>query len=296
MSLLGAAEIRELAELLDLRPAKSLGQNFVIDGNVCQKIVRVAGVTADDIALEIGPGLGSLTLALLEVTSSVIAVEIDQRLADRLPITVAEHKDSDYKLTVINTDALALRTLPVAPTVLVANLPYNVSVPVLLHLLEILPSLNTGVVMVQAEVADRLAAKPGTKEYGIPSLKASWWAQVSGAGSVSRSIFWPVPGVDSKLVSFKRHETPGDEAMRKGVFQLVDAAFAQRRKMLRAALSGDFFHGQVEGLASGGKSKRRHQHQCAHVQRTHDASCVNLAHQTRVLKVNAIHNTHRAGG
>ena len=240
MSLLGAAEIRELAELLDLRPAKSLGQNFVIDGNVCQKIVRVAGVSADDIALEIGPGLGSLTLALLEVTSSVIAVEIDQRLADRLPITVAEHKDSDYKLTVINTDALALRTLPVAPTVLVANLPYNVSVPVLLHLLEILPSLNTGVVMVQAEVADRLAAKPGTKEYGIPSLKASWWAQVSGAGSVSRSIFWPVPGVDSKLVSFKRHETPGDEAMRKGVFQLVDAAFAQRRKMLRAALSGIF--------------------------------------------------------
>jgi 16S rRNA (adenine1518-N6/adenine1519-N6)-dimethyltransferase len=240
MSLLGAAEIRELAELLDLRPAKSLGQNFVMDGNVCQKIVRVAGVTADDIALEIGPGLGSLTLALLEVTSKVIAVEIDQRLADRLPITVAEHKSDSYHLTVINTDALALRELPVAPTVLVANLPYNVSVPVLLHLLEILPSLNTGVVMVQAEVADRLAAKPGTKEYGIPSLKASWWAQVTGAGSVSRSIFWPVPGVDSKLVSFKRHETPGDDAMRKGVFQLVDAAFAQRRKMLRAALSGIF--------------------------------------------------------
>ena len=240
MSLLGAAEIRELAELLDLRPAKSLGQNFVIDGNVCQKIVRVAGVTADDTALEIGPGLGSLTLALLEVTSSVIAVEIDQRLADRLPITVSDHRDSGYNLTVLNIDALALRTLPVAPTVLVANLPYNVSVPVLLHLLEILPSLNTGVVMVQAEVADRLAAKPGTKEYGIPSLKASWWAQVSGAGSVSRSIFWPVPGVDSKLVSFKRHETPGDDVMRKGVFQLVDAAFAQRRKMLRAALSGIF--------------------------------------------------------
>ena len=240
MALLGAAEIRELAELLDLRPAKSLGQNFVIDGNVCQKIVRVAGVTADDIALEIGPGLGSLTLALLEVTTNVIAVEIDQRLADRLPITVADHKDTGYKLTVINTDALALRELPVAPTVLVANLPYNVSVPVLLHLLEILPSLNTGVVMVQAEVADRLAAKPGTKEYGIPSLKASWWAEVTGAGSVSRSIFWPVPGVDSKLVGFKRRATPGDEAMRRGVFQLIDAAFAQRRKMLRAALAGIF--------------------------------------------------------
>ena len=240
MSLLGAAEIRELAELLDLRPAKSLGQNFVIDGNFCQKIVRVAGVTADDIALEIGPGLGSLTLALLEVTPNVVAVEIDNRLAERLPITVAKHSDGGNNLTVLNIDALALRELPVAPTVLVANLPYNVSVPVLLHLLEILPSLNTGVVMVQAEVADRLAAKPGTKEYGIPSLKASWWAEVSGAGSVSRSIFWPVPGVDSKLVGFKRRATPGDEAMRRGVFQLIDAAFAQRRKMLRAALAGIF--------------------------------------------------------
>ena len=240
MSLLGAAEIRELAELLDLLPAKSLGQNFVIDGNVCQKIVRVAGVTADDIALEIGPGLGSLTLALLEVTPNVFAVEIDNRLAERLPITVAKHSDGENNLTVLNIDALALRELPVAPTVLVANLPYNVSVPVLLHLLEILPSLNTGVVMVQAEVADRLAAKPGTKEYGIPSLKASWWAEVSGAGSVSRSIFWPVPGVDSKLVGFKRRATPGDEAMRRGVFQLIDAAFAQRRKMLRAALAGIF--------------------------------------------------------
>lgn len=240
MTLLGAVEIRELAELLDLRPAKSLGQNFVIDGNVCQKIVRTAGVTANDVALEIGPGLGSLTLALLEVTPNVIAVEIDNRLADRLPITVSEHNKSDYQLTVLNIDALALRELPIAPTVLVANLPYNVSVPVLLHLLEILPTLNTGVVMVQAEVADRLAAKPGSKEYGIPSLKASWWAEVTGAGSVSRSIFWPVPGVDSKLVGFKRRATPGDEAMRKGVFQLIDAAFAQRRKMLRAALAGIF--------------------------------------------------------
>jgi len=240
MTLLGAAEIRELAESLDLRPAKSLGQNFVIDGNVCQKIVRVAGVTSSDYALEIGPGLGSLTLALLEVTSNVIAVEIDNRLAQQLPVTVAKHADIKSNLTVLNIDALALRELPVSPTVLVANLPYNVSVPVLLHLLEILPSLNTGVVMVQAEVADRLAAKPGSKEYGIPSLKASWWAEVTGAGSVSRSIFWPVPGVDSKLVSFKRRATPGDEIMRRGVFQLIDAAFAQRRKMLRAALASIF--------------------------------------------------------
>lgn len=240
MSLLGAAEIRELAEQLELRPAKSLGQNFVIDGNVCQKIVRVAGVRATDCALEIGPGLGSLTLALLEVTPKVIAVEIDTRLSDQLPITVAKHRNEPYGLVVLNIDALALRELPESPTVLVANLPYNISVPVLLHLLEILPSLNSGVVMVQAEVADRLAAKPGTKDYGIPSLKASWWAQVNGAGSVSRSIFWPVPGVDSKLVSFERRATPGDDEMRRGVFKLIDAAFAQRRKMLRAALSGIF--------------------------------------------------------
>ena len=240
MSLLGAAAIRELAAALDLKPSKSLGQNFVIDSNICTKIVRIAGVTQDDIALEIGPGLGSLTLALLESAASVIAVEIDHRLATALPLTISRYSEHPENLTVIHADALSLEELHIQPTVLVANLPYNVSVPVLLHLLEILPSLNTGVVMVQAEVADRLAAKPGTKEYGIPSLKASWWAQVSGAGSVSRSIFWPVPGVDSKLVSFKRHETPGDDVMRKGVFQLVDAAFAQRRKMLRAALSGIF--------------------------------------------------------
>ena len=240
MTLLGAAEIRELAEELGIKPAKSLGQNFVIDANVCRKIVRTAGVTSSDVALEIGPGLGSLTLALLEEAKSVIAVEIDERLATRLPQTVAAHNESAATFSVIHQDALHLKSLPEAPTVLVANLPYNVSVPVLLHLLEIFPTLKSGVVMVQAEVADRLAAKPGTKEYGIPSLKASWWAQVSGAGSVSRSIFWPVPGVDSKLVSFKRHETLGDDVMRKGVFQLVDAAFAQRRKMLRAALSGIF--------------------------------------------------------
>jgi 16S rRNA (adenine1518-N6/adenine1519-N6)-dimethyltransferase len=154
-----------------------------------------------------------------------------------LPITVAQHFEHPENLTVINKDALAVNELPVAPTVLVANLPYNVSVPVLLHLLEKFPTLRTGVVMVQAEVADRLAAKPGTKEYGIPSLKASWWAEVTGAGSVSRSIFWPVPGVDSKLVGFKRRATPGDEVMRKKVFTIIDAAFAQRRKMLRSALS-----------------------------------------------------------
>ena len=237
MTLLGAAQIRELAAQLDLKPSKSLGQNFVIDSNVCTKIVRTAGVTSADIALEIGPGLGSLTLAMLEVAHSVIAVEIDPRLAQQLPITVAQHFEHPENLTVINKDALAVNELPVAPTVLVANLPYNVSVPVLLHLLEKFPTLRTGVVMVQAEVADRLAAKPGGKEYGIPSVKAAWWADVKNVGTVSRSIFWPAPNVDSKLVGFTRRETAGSEESREKVFTIIDAAFAQRRKMLRSALS-----------------------------------------------------------
>ena len=237
MTLLGAAQIRELAAALDLKPSKSLGQNFVIDSNVCTKIVRTAGVTSDDIALEIGPGLGSLTLAMLEVAKSVIAVEIDPRLAQQLPITVAQHFEHPENLTVINKDALAVNELLVAPTVLVANLPYNVSVPVLLHLLEKFPTLRTGVVMVQAEVADRLAAKPGGKEYGIPSVKAAWWADVKNVGTVSRSIFWPAPNVDSKLVGFTRRETAGSEESRAKVFTIIDAAFAQRRKMLRSALS-----------------------------------------------------------
>jgi 16S rRNA (adenine1518-N6/adenine1519-N6)-dimethyltransferase len=237
MSLLGAAEIRELAATLDIKPSKSLGQNFVHDGNVCRKIVRTAGLTSTDIALEIGPGLGSLTLAMLEEAESVIAVEIDARLAGQLPATAAKHSERAGLLTVINQDALTLKELPVAPTVLIANLPYNVSVPVFLHLLEIFPSLRSGVVMVQAEVADRLAAKPNSKEYGIPSVKAAWWADVTGAGSVSRSIFWPQPNVDSKLVAFVRRQTPGDEELRKKVFTIIDLAFAQRRKMLRSALS-----------------------------------------------------------
>jgi 16S rRNA (adenine1518-N6/adenine1519-N6)-dimethyltransferase len=212
----------------------------VIDANVCRKIVRTAGITSTDIALEIGPGLGSLTLALMEEAASVVAVEIDARLANQLPLTADTHSEHPELLTVINQDALQLKTLPVDPTVLVANLPYNVSVPVFLHLLEIFPTLRSGVVMVQAEVADRLAAKPNTKDYGIPTVKAAWWAEVTGAGSVSRSIFWPAPNVDSKLVAFKRRATPGDEALRKEVFAIIDLAFAQRRKMLRAALSSRY--------------------------------------------------------
>ena len=167
----------------------------------------------------------------------MVAVEIDQRLAHQLPITVEKLFEHPEKLTLINQDALTLMELPIEPTVLVANLPYNVSVPVLLNLLERFPSLRTGVVMVQAEVADRLAGRPGTKEYGIPSVKAAWWAEVKGAGSISRSVFWPAPNVDSKLVSFTRRSTPGDEVLRKKTFEVIDVAFAQRRKMLRSALA-----------------------------------------------------------
>ena len=236
-NLLGAAEIREIAERIGLRPTKKLGQNFVVDANTCRKIVKSADVGPTDIALEIGPGLGSLTLAMLESASEVIAIEIDERLSAELPETAERHGFDSSKLTIINQDAMGITTLPKDPTVLVANLPYNVSVPVLLRFLELFPTLRSGVVMVQSEVADRLVAKPNSKTYGSPSVKATWWADLTSAGTVSRSIFWPVPNVDSSLVRFVRHESAGDETLRKATFKIIDAAFAQRRKMMRAALS-----------------------------------------------------------
>lgn len=236
-NLLGAAEIREIAERIGVRPTKKLGQNFVVDANTCRKIVKSAGVESSDVALEIGPGLGSLTLAMLECAREVIAIEIDSRLAAELPETAKRHGFAQSKLTIITQDAMQVSKLPSDPTVLVANLPYNVSVPVLLLFLELFPTLRAGVVMVQSEVADRLVAKPNSKTYGSPSVKAAWWADLTSAGTVSRSIFWPVPNVDSSLVRFVRHESAGDEALRKSTFKIIDAAFAQRRKMMRAALS-----------------------------------------------------------
>ena len=236
-NLLGAAEIREIAERIGVRPTKKLGQNFVVDANTCRKIVKGADVGSNDVALEIGPGLGSLTLAMMESAREVIAIEIDDRLAAELPETAKRHGFDANKLTIINEDAMSVSILPIEPTVLVANLPYNVSVPVLLRFLELFPTLRSGVVMVQSEVADRLVAKPNSKTYGSPSVKATWWADLTSAGTVSRSIFWPVPNVDSSLVRFVRHQSAGDEALRKVVFKIIDAAFAQRRKMMRAALS-----------------------------------------------------------
>jgi len=236
-NLLGATEIRELAAKLDLKPTKKLGQNFVVDANTCRKIVKLADVTSADIALEIGPGLGSLTLALLEVSKSVIAIEIDQRLAQQLPITVAARGIDSNKLTVLTQDAMQVVKLDKDPNVLVANLPYNVSVPVLLNLLELFPSIKRGVVMVQSEVAERLVAKADSKEYGSPTVKGNWWADLTWAGSVGRSVFWPVPNVDSALVRFDRHAPIGSEAERVKTFKVIDHAFAKRRKMMRSALS-----------------------------------------------------------
>ncbi|PRY67290.1 dimethyladenosine transferase [Glaciihabitans tibetensis] len=236
MTLLGPAEIRDLAELLGIQPTKKLGQNFVIDANTVRRIVRVAGVTADTVVVEVGPGLGSLTLGLLETGAEVVAVEIDKRLAAQLPTTV-QQLQPDARLTVITQDAMVIDSLPRDPTVLVANLPYNVSVPVLLHFLETFPALQSALVMVQAEVGQRLAAPPGSKVYGAPSAKAAWYGEWKTSGTVSRQVFWPVPNVDSILVGFERRELPGTEIERLATFTLIDAAFQQRRKMLRQALS-----------------------------------------------------------
>lgn len=234
--LLGAAAVRSLAAELGLRPSKRLGQNFVIDPNTVERIVRLAGVLPGMHVLEVGPGLGSLTLALLQEQATVTAIEVDAGLAARLPRTVSERFPS-ARLTVIVADAARVGEVPGEPEALVANLPYNVAVPVLLHLLVVLPSVRSGLVMVQREVALRLAARPGSRAYGVPSVKAGWFAEVSYAGDVPRQVFWPVPNVDSGLVRLVRVPPPTCRSTREQVFALVDAAFAQRRKSLRAALA-----------------------------------------------------------
>jgi len=232
--------VRLLAERLDLRPTKQRGQNFVIDPNTVRRIVRESGVDGDDVVVEVGPGLGSLTLALLEVAARVVAIEVDDRLAALLPETLATYApDRVERFEVVCADAMRVDAVPgPPPTALVANLPYNVSVPVLLHLFELLPSLEHGLVMVQSEVADRLAAAPGSRTYGVPSVKAAWYADVRRAGAVGRNVFWPAPNVDSGLVAWTRREPPATSATRAQVFAVVDAAFAQRRKGLRGALRG----------------------------------------------------------
>ena len=248
VALLGAGDVRSLARGMDLRPSKARGQNFVVDPAAVRRVVRVAGVAEGERVLEVGPGLGSLTLALLQAGASVVAVEVDERLAKALAATVADRAPSVAgRLAVLAADALVvdgdrLRAAAAAlggagPTRLVANLPYNVAVPVLLHLLAELPEITEVLVMVQSEVAQRLAAAPGGRTYGVPSVKAAWYGEVTVAGAVPRGVFWPVPNVDSSLVRLRTRPAPGDAALREATFAVVDAAFSQRRKMLRSALA-----------------------------------------------------------
>ena len=240
--LLTPGDVRELAERLGVRPSKRLGQNFVVEPGTVRRIAALAALEPQDVVLEVGPGLGSLTLALLEADAGqVVGVEIDPVLAAELPRTIAARAPGRAdRMAVVALDALQIEghDLPAAPSALVANLPYNVAVPVLLHLLAALPSLRRGLVMVQAEVADRMCAAPGSRVYGTPSVKLAWYAAARPAGPVPRSVFWPVPNVDSRLVAFTRRDPPATAASREEVFAVVDAAFRQRRKTLRAALSG----------------------------------------------------------
>ena len=240
--MLTPGDVSELAGRLGVRPSKRFGQNFVIEPGTVRRIAALARLRPGDVVLEVGPGLGSLTLALLEAGAGrLLAVEIDPVLAAALPQTIAARApELAGRVSVVAADALRIgaRDLPAAPAVLVANLPYNVAVPVVLHLLAVLPSLRRGLVMVQAEVADRMCAAPGSRVYGTPSAKLAWFAEARPAGPVPRSVFWPVPNVDSRLVAFTRRDPPQTTATREEVFAVVDAAFRQRRKTLRAALSG----------------------------------------------------------
>ncbi len=241
--LLGAGDIRHLAGRLGVHPTKKLGQNFVVEPGTVRQIAALAAPRTGDVILEVGPGLGSLTLALLETAPArLVAVEVDSVLAGELPRTIAERAPAVAdRVTVLTADALAVGEPEIgapAPTVLAANLPYNIAVPVVLHLLAALPSLRRGVVMVQAEVADRMCAGPGSRVYGVPSAKLAWYAEARLAGPVPRGVFWPVPNVDSKLVAFTRRDPPAATVRREEVFGVIDAAFGQRRKTLRAALAG----------------------------------------------------------
>jgi 16S rRNA (adenine1518-N6/adenine1519-N6)-dimethyltransferase len=237
VELLGAADIRALAADLGVAPTKKLGQNFVTDPNTIRRIVQAAKLTGSETVVEIGPGLGSLTLGLLEQAQHVVAVEIDAKMAAAIEGTVSKRAPGK-SFHLVTADALKVTQLPLQPDALVANLPYNISVPVLLHFLEQFPSIHSGLVLVQAEVAHRLAAAPGSKVYGVPSAKLAWYANANLAGNIGRNIFWPAPNVDSALVYFVKREVPlGSEELRLETFAVIDNAFAQRRKTLRQALA-----------------------------------------------------------
>lgn len=243
ISLLGATEIRQIAAELSITPSKSLGQNFVHDSNICEKIVRLAGIEESDLVLEVGPGIGSLSLSILKSGAHLLAVEIDKRLAGRLSETLIAHGADESSFSVMATDALRLTKDEIlAENVtsrkmrIVANLPYNVSVPVILHLLE-MEIFESAMVMVQSEVAVRLAARPGSKDYGVPSAKVAWYSKAELSDDVPRAVFWPVPRVDSSLLSLAIHQPLASEELRVLTFKVIDLAFNQRRKMLRSALA-----------------------------------------------------------
>lgn len=239
--LLGAAQIRELASMLDVTPTKKLGQNFVIDPNTVSRISNEARLSSNDVVLEVGPGLGSLTLAMLPKVEKVVAVEVDQKLANQLPLTIQKFApELSDKLLVVSADAMRITELPAMPNKLVANLPYNISVPVVLHLLEQFPSIKEVLVMVQLEVAQRMAAKPGNKIYGVPSVKLAWYGNAELAGNVGRNVFWPAPNVDSGLVRITRSDLNTDPVLREKLFKIIDSAFNQRRKTLRSSLGAVF--------------------------------------------------------
>jgi 16S rRNA (adenine1518-N6/adenine1519-N6)-dimethyltransferase len=238
VELLGGADVRALAETLGVAPTKKLGQNFVTDPNTIRRIVQAAKLTGSETVVEIGPGLGSLTLGILEQAKAVIAVEIDNKMAAAIEATVAKRAPGK-SFYLVSADALKVTQLPLEPDALVANLPYNISVPVLLHFLEHFPTIASGLVLVQAEVAHRLVALPGSKIYGVPSAKLAWYANANLAGNIGRNIFWPAPNVDSALVYFIKREVPlGTEELRLETFAVIDNAFSQRRKTLRQALAG----------------------------------------------------------
>ena len=238
---LSPRQVRELLDEHGLAPSRALGQNFVADPNTVRRIARLAEVGDGDQVVEIGPGLGSLTLALVETGARVTAVELDRHLLAPLRSVVEPHG-----VQVVHGDAMRLdwddlltsAGTPGRPWGLVANLPYNVATPLVLDLLEHVPAIERMLVMVQREVGERLAARPGSKAYGIPSVKVAYRADAAVVGRVPPTVFIPPPRVESALVRLRRLAAPRVDAPPERLYQLVDAGFGQRRKMLRRSLAG----------------------------------------------------------
>jgi 16S rRNA (adenine1518-N6/adenine1519-N6)-dimethyltransferase len=235
VTLLGASTVRRLLDEAGIVPSKGLGQNFVVDPGTIERIVRIAEVASGDAVIEVGPGLGSLTLGLLEVGAKVTAVETDARL-----VSILDREIDNPRLNVVHGDATELDWPALLGVddrwTLVANLPYNVATMLVLDLLEKAPTIDSFLVMMQREPAERLAASPGVRAASAATVKRAWFADARVAGIIGRGVFYPSPNVDSALVSIRRRTPP--DADRERVFELLNTAFGQRRKMLRKSLSG----------------------------------------------------------